>query len=228
MKDHPILFSAPMVQAILDEHKTQTRRVMKPQPHYEGGLLFWKTPKVEILRCEDNARFRELLTIHCPCGIPGDRLWVRETFAIESNCNIESEQLYPPPYNDGRPIKRTESNDMDDYWEQCHYRATDPEPELSYDEETDPQCKWKPSIHMPRWASRITLEITGIRVERVQDISVDDAKAEGVRDPICDCGDCIDSTYRGMFQDVWREIYGYDAWDRNDWVWVIEFKRIMP
>lgn len=183
----PILFSAPMIRALLDGRKTQTRRILKAP--FKGHEL------VNLREHENDARFSgqhndpfswgypyaddgapmvlgqwpEL----CPYGKPGDLLWVRETTAIERQ--VEGDQM--PPFNDGRPVKR----DEDLGWRQPHYRATDPTPELEYEESNHegPTVIWKPSIHMPRWASRLTLRITDVRVQRLQDISEADAIAEG-------------------------------------------------
>ena len=152
MKERPILFSAPMVRAILDGSKTQTRRIIKPQPH--AGVR--RSPFVGS-GIEDG-HGRELRSAY---GQTGDRLWVRETF-----CPVDDRE------NGG------------ELW--CDYRAT-PRYEASHpagweNEPDDPMAlKWKPSIHMPRWVSRINLEITGVRVERLQDINGADAKAEGIQ-----------------------------------------------
>lgn len=173
MKERPILFSGEMVRAILDGRKTQTRRVIKPQGEP------YTIEDVDVLKC--------------PYGIPGDRLWVRETFA------------------DLRGMG---------FGHKWAYRADTPEGSESDRIRIGYGVRWKPSIHMPRWASRITLEITDIRVERVQDITYIDAKAEGVEyekgytDP------------REAFATLWNSInakrdYG---WAMNPWVWIIEFK----
>lgn len=159
MTDRPILFSGPMVKAILDGKKTQTRRVVKVPDRYRN----WQV---------------------------GDRLWVRETFATESNQNIDSEESYPPPFNDGRPINRVSSEYWGDYWQQAHYKATDPPPDLSCESDKCRTCggdnaldygpHWKPSIHMPRWASRITLEVTALWEEHLDDISIEGMIDEGI------------------------------------------------
>jgi len=198
MKERPILFNAEMVRAILDGRKTQTRRVIKPQPIIVGDGLSWPL---------------------CPYGIPGDRLWVRETFALESSQEVS----YDPPFKDGRPLLEVDGGfEHGTWWEQPHYKATDPEPELSYDGE-GPCVKWSPSIYMPRWASRILLEITDIRVERVKDISRDDAFSEGhpftkPKHP----------EIKWNFEKLWNSINEKKGlgWDKNPWVWVIEFKAV--
>jgi len=205
MKESPILFSGEMVKAILEGRKTQTRRFVK------GDLrkIFSGLRKP-------------------PYGQVGDRLWVREAFAIESNWNLESTGDYPLPFNDGRPAKTTSCPEYGEYWEQCHYRATDPEPELSYDDMEDPGCRWKPSIHMPRWASRINLEITAKRWEWLQDISKADCIAEGMLG--------LEEVHAGWHQsyaEVWDKINvklpkdaADKSWDANPMILVVTFKKI--
>jgi hypothetical protein len=209
MSEIGILFSGPMVRAILEDRKTQTRRVMKPQPpesttwDQESGLFVIDGSCLGIMRS-------------CPYGAPGDTLWVRETFALESCCSVD---WYEPPFKDGRPLKVTDDPDDGRFWEQPHYRATDPTPELAYedDERGEPTCKWRPSIFMPRWASRITLTLTDVRVQRVQDISEADAIAEGMT-----IGLAV-----WEYHELWDDLNakrGY-SWDANPWVWALSFRR---
>lgn len=201
MKERPILFSGQMVRAILEGRKTMTRRVVKLRHGADVVVTngqVWKPARVDYAGYVD-----------CPYGQPGDRLWVRETWAK----------------TDGRheivPIA---------------YRATNDSMALLND-------KWKPSIHMPRWASRITLEITGIRVERLQEISYDDAIAEGIEriGGEFSCSpwknyrkgqpgemDCHCSYPPRSYQTLWESINGPGSWGANPWVWVIEFKRVNP
>jgi hypothetical protein len=169
-----------MVRAILDGRKTQTRRVIKPQP---GDI------------------HRDLLRInyHCPYGQPGDHLWVRETWS---------------PWADEATKQAARGKDPVLY--RADYRKGCSALEIGGD------YNWKSSIYMPRWASRITLEIIGVHVERIQDISVNDCMAEGI--PINISG--MNIVY--FFRDLWDSINkkrGY-GWDTNPYVWVIEFKRI--
>jgi hypothetical protein len=209
MKERPILFSGPMVRAILDGTKTQTRRVVKGQhedvadgfgtsgPRYamhDGKpWMQWIERPGEIGGCE----------IDCPYGQPGDRLWVREAFA--KNEVLPLEHRAP-----GEFIYRAElENGVTKY-----------------------SARWTPSIHMPRRASRITLEITSVRVERLQEISEADAQAEGADiQKECEggqwiiCGPRIGS-YREGFRWLWSSTYGADSWAANPWVWVVELKRI--
>jgi len=207
MKERPILFSAPMVRAILDSTKTQTRRVLRPQPPGSTtDVMTWHHPDDE----RKGAHFwswgpdpanpgRDYIqpdwAVPCPYGEPGDRLWVRETFS---------------------PVPMVWTEGGVDHRSDFAYLATG---------DIIGCHKWRPSIHMPRSASRITLEITGVRVERLQDISEADALAEGVS-AIMD--EMRRATPRCDFQALWQSINGPDSWAANPWVWVIEFKRIKP
>lgn len=222
MKEYPILFSAPMVRAILNGVKTQTRRVVKPR-----GVSDDVTQWLHAM-----AKGVDML---CPYGKPGDVLWVRETFVL-ARYDDEPKFLvdHPIQHNPGDGSEWSE-----EYWLYTYYRATDPAPDLSYeDDENDdgePKCKWRPSIFMPRWASRITLEIVNIRVERVQEITRSDAKAEGAsfvwrwdatRKPELHKRGVL-NPYIANYSVLWDEINkerGF-GWDVNPFVWVIEFKR---
>lgn len=209
MKERPILFSAPMVRAILCDRKTQTRRVVKPQPthrliegvaHITAGM----NPADDGQLWYDANCIHTGREVRCPYGRVGDRLWVRETWRITSNPDA--------PYSGLRIEYRAQG---ERYLEFSEYEACD-----KYVREA---ARWRPSIHMPRWASRLTLEITGVRVQKVQDISEDDAKAEGVPSllPVADV------RYRDAFRSLWDSINGKKfPWSSNPWVWVIEFKRL--
>jgi hypothetical protein len=196
MKERPILFSAPMVRALLDGSKTQTRRVVKPQPSILAGeLLCWK----------DNALTDDQMAALCPYGKPGDRLWVRESW------HQRGKFVFALPDSDKRSWLGTR--------------------EIAYSADAKrPGHDWRsrPSIHMPRWASRITLEITGVRVERLRDISPEDCWAEGIQE-MRDAGD-ENGELRGSvkqdYQALWESINGPGSWDANPWVWVVEFKRL--
>jgi len=198
MAERPILFSAPMVRAILAGTKTQTRRVCKLD--FRAGM-----PEPEL------QSFRRC----CPYGQPGDRLWVRETWRYadwteEGEPHIE--------YGDGaRQL-------VDDFPEEWASRLMDTWTALSAPSNFDidnraADRRWRPSIHMPRWASRITLDVTGVLVERLQAISERDALAEGVGSPIT--RDCKVP----KFMALWESINGAGSWDANPWVWVVEFRR---
>ena len=185
MTERPILFSAPMVRAVLDDSKTQTRRIVKPQlpfcqPHPGGGWMFTDAN----LTSEDVARYAiGAHGILCPYGQPGDRLWVRETWALLRGA--DSKEAYR-----GIPeSKPTENNTMLGMVPVPIYAADGRRSDVVEPHfETHRPMRWKPSIHMPRWASRITLEVLGVRVERLQDISEEDILAEGVRISVNEAG----------------------------------------
>ena len=199
MKERPILFSAPMVRSLLDGTKTQTRRIAKkPVRHPDLGNLY--APGALVLEREP----QHVIDRACPYGQPGDRLWVRENFYREFDRRPEDQE---------ERIEWVESGYL-------AYRASDDQPYGS-----GGYLPWRPSIHMPRWASRITLEVTGVRVERLQDISEVDALAEGIQELI-DAGVDHDGTPRDTYRVLWESINGPGAWDANPWVWVIEFRRI--
>lgn len=211
-KERPILFSAPMVRAILEGRKTQTRRVIKPEPYlYEncapvlgehrvlGTAWYWHyKPSIGV---ELNTAIKQGW---CPYGSPGDHLWVREKHYqygkwVKAGKTIKGREGYPDVAYIGEkeiPADRTALT-----W---HIR---------------------PSIHMPRWASRITLEITGIRVERVQEITIGDVIAEGYPK-----SRSIDSRPQPIpwFIELWNSINARRGfgWDKNPWVWVISFKKL--
>ena len=184
IKERPILFSAPMVRAIIEGRKTQTRRLFNetPEDFDDDGhpLVRGKDDKLHRTRCR--------------YGKIGDRLWVRESFAYDGEVGGKEFFLYTA----------TDSR--------CQIDSYEP-------------VKWTPSIHMPRRASRISLEITGVRVERLQDISEDDAKAEGWHGDISKFPDQYPALW---FQNLWASINGEESWNSNPWVWVVEFKRLNP
>lgn len=217
MKERPILFNAPMVRALLDGSKTQTRRVVKPQPSFFGSMTNPNQPFKTLdagLHCP----------IRCPYGQPGDRLWVRESFDI-----IEGQT---PDYVIGVDYRASHP--------ECSPTVTGTVERFQAGRDTwqwrmkdiHGMRKWKPSIHMPRTASRITLEITGVRVERLQDISEADARAEGARSMDVVSGrETLDpnarqGSYVAHYKHIWQEINGPGSWGANPWVWVIEFKRV--
>lgn len=209
MKERPILFSAPMVRAILAGRKTQTRRAVK---------ITNRTPGLAAcLQPADPAWVRQKTAAElCPYGQPGDRLWVRETWQ-HSNFPLG-------PYDESCSV---------------FYRADYMDDPHGPDGEKSPEGKyrtWVPSIHMFRSASRILLDVTDIRVERLQDISdrgpQNDCTAEGV----FHCGmdvpsyeawstSGLRSSEKYMYWQLWESINGAGSWDANPWVWVVEFRR---
>jgi len=189
MKERPILFSAPMVRSILDGRKKQTRRVAK------GAALDALAPDMftpEYVALPENS--------YCPYGVPGDRLWVRETWLPDPPIDGWSGDI---EWNGcGRPISGVPEP----------YRK--PQHCIFREGWTGSDLRWRPGIHMPRWASRITLEITKIRVERLQKITLDDCLAEGI-------------STRVAYRELWEKLNSARGfgWEGNPWVWVLEFKQ---
>ena len=194
-KAKPIPFQPEMVRAINEGHKTQTRRIMKPQPVLKNGVYRWKPRGMDINVEHINAAMS-------PYGKIGDLLWVKETWMSVLMAD----------------------------WAFIHYKSGDYEKPINIDQfdTVNTARGWRSPRFMPRWASRLTLEVVGIRVEQVQDISEADAKAEG-----CD-GNCpvghIPTYEAGPFSyhyaQLWVSINGSGSWDANPWVWVIEFKKV--
>lgn len=211
MKERPILFSGDMVRAILEGRKTQTRRVVKSDRYTlpEDANKFFVNENGIFQRYDGGGSF--FIPLANSYGVPGDILWVRESWAA-GKC---SDNLKPSDL-----CQRFYSIDMGGIW----YNADNSEPLHPFSE----KGKNRPSIFMPRWASRIFLEITNIRVERLQDISERDAIAEG-----CDNSKTEAALQVGWhekpqraFRRLWEQINGTDSWSLNPWVWVVEFKRI--
>ncbi|WP_421549159.1 hypothetical protein [Pseudomonas sp. QD4] len=237
VKERPILFNAPMVRATLEGRKTVTRRAVNPQPRLTDGSGFaWKG---HLFGCgsDDRETSRNFSQHCCPFGKPGDRLWVRETWGVISHDFDEHGNMIDwEPDRPASPIREMRFG-QGYYSGHVIYRA-DGEAAWAGDDDGggDDRSAWKPSIHMPRVASRILLEITAVRVERLQDISEDQAKAEGVRlyTDHAELGDWWHvegiETYsadpRKSFELLWQSTGG--NWNANPWVWVVEFKRVTP
>lgn len=212
MADRPMLMSAPMVRAILDGTKTQTRRIVKPQPTgFIGGpgVIMPNGAPAALIPMDDTvAPFGRQIV--CPYGQPGDQLWVREAHAIVPRT----------AYARSEGVQQTLRPDDPCEHDAAIYREGWTRSKGGF--------SWRPSIHMPRWASRITLEITSVRVERLQDISEADAKAEGAGEAF----DTVDGfvehdlgNHRDGFAKLWTEINGPESWAANPWVWALDFKR---
>jgi hypothetical protein len=210
-KERGIIMTADSVRGILAGRKTQTRRIIKPQPDWlqpeeccaviepegwqgTGHSGLWSEggdPETEVRRC--------------PFGMPGDRLWVREAWGT----NATHDKIAP--------------RDLPE-WAQFAYAAS----------VNMAGIKVRSPLHMPRRASRLTLELTNVRVERVQDISEDDAKAEGIKITTyaigphfgAESGKMTDRTASAAYAQVWNALHGPDAWKRNDWVFVLDFKKV--
>ncbi|HBX2115263.1 TPA: hypothetical protein N3001_003605 [Klebsiella aerogenes] len=225
MKERGIIFNGEMVRAILDGRKTQTRRIMKLQPKpskSRPGDFWFSSKKLEsMVHVSDLAPgnspiadYHLFIQEHCcPFGAVGDRIWVREAFRVHSRATDVATLVY----------KASERNS----WTEQTHRV----PVAVCNKPATPE-KWTPSLHMPRWASRILLEITDVRVERLNAISQEDAQAEGMEltgwrptyaDP--DSGEEVWTPYDN-FARLWETIYGEGSWKVNPWVWVIEFKRV--
>lgn len=227
MKERPILFSGPMVRAILSGQKTQTRRVVKPQPtrlewfeHQKGWL--------GSFGADAGSRANPHRIVPCPYGELGDRLWVRETFSEDALT------MYPCPqawYRADDPIDLSDVHscpkESRGRWADCL---------ACWEEREGRKFKWRPSIFMPRRLSRITLEIVSVRVERLQDISEGDAVAEGIKPVQMPTGEVMYEDYLeggafvarpvSSYATMWEKINGAGAFSTNPWVWVVEFKRI--
>jgi hypothetical protein len=204
-RELPILFSAPMVQALINGMKTQTRRVMKPQPVKNGSFYEWAgagwSNDGPLTPVPGHS-----LSERCPYGKPGDILWVRETLMQEGELGIKykadncwiNEDLIPDDYGP--------------YGGEYSFRTI-------------------PNIYMPKWAARIWLKVWEVRIERLQDITEENAKAEGVEPyHLADMNSVGESregpsiAYWAAFADLWQAINGLNSWEANPWVWVVKFK----
>lgn len=221
-KERGMIFNSEMVRAILSGQKTQTRRIVKCDfqeiaERDDGSLWPWR----------EDCEHAEDYWYPCPFGDVGERIWVRETWAAlgnEDGCSIDwNENLVKEGGAAGARIYRASCEQKEgDYglWSIPDDAEWKPHTDNMKYEGT-----WVPSIHMPRWASRILLEITNVRVERLNDISEEDAKAEGVSPPARTITP-PEAVYRVGFSELWRSIYGDENWEKNPWVWCISFKRV--
>lgn len=217
-----MIFNEYQVRAILDGRKTQTRRIMKVQPVLNGS--FYEVYGAGWVRSMKSvpAIPGHSLASNCPFGLVGDRLWVRETWGVVSHELDEDGRIQP--WSPDRPATAIHEMPFGNGYYSGHaiYAADGDFTWGDDDGYEDGRSCWKPSIHMPRAACRILLEVTGVRVERLRDLSEDDAKSEGITPP---SGGVLPGwEYRINFRDLWMSIYGSDNWEANPWVWVIEFK----
>ncbi|EPK0768465.1 hypothetical protein E6C29_26755 [Klebsiella pneumoniae] len=234
MSERGMIFNAEMVRALLDGRKTQTRRPIK-----------WKQTRfTEIGEREDGSKWPWSEDAEhacdfwhpCPFGAVGDRIWVRETWGVVSHAFSDDGLMID--WVPDRPA--TAIHEMpfgNGYYSGYAIYAADGDFTWGDDDGyEDGRSCWKPSIHMPKAASRILLEITDVRVERLNAISQEDAEAEGIdMEALYDSQDCYDCiadhnmtgrpTVTGAFKYLWESIYGEEGWKSNPWVWVIEFKR---
>lgn len=223
MRELPILMNGPMVRAVLDGRKTVTRRMVKPTGAVDVVPFVGANnePTGEFGWCPHPCHISQ--HIRCPYGHPGDRLWVRETFMrVPHPAEVGlTREMLPHTWDEACAVAGTHLYKADD----CSEILADGR-------------RWTPSIHMPRAASRITLEVTGVHVERLCDISNADAVAEGVNRIHHGDGAYYFSAMRNepdgknwsdpvfAFQELWEQINGPGSWDANPWIWVVEFKRI--
>ncbi|EPT9155852.1 hypothetical protein ACVTLD_000582 [Klebsiella pneumoniae] len=238
MKERGMIFNGEMVRAILDGRKTQTRRIVKGT---DGAVKFCKEWDINgeeifvVLGEKDHTGMNPVLgAISCPFGAVGDRIWVRETWGVVSHELDEDGRIQP--WTPDRPATVIHEMPFGNGYYSGHaiYAADGDFTWGDDDGYEDGRSCWKPSIHMPRAASRILLEITDVRVERLNAISEEDARAEGIIDGGClNCGEpepcgCAnpepDAT--DAFAYLWQSIYGQESWNANPWVWVISFERI--
>lgn len=235
MRERPIIFNADMVRAVLDGRKTQTRRIIKVQP---------ESNQLGLLRITDSAKRNDIGKYHwaesnatgnhvrsklfaCPFGAVGDHLWVKETWSAVSHA-FDDDGLMIDYVPDRPAIAVHEKPFGNGYYSGHAIYAADGGFTWGDDDGcVDGRSCWKPSIHMPRWASRIVLEITGVRVERLNSMTESDALSEGCHGGHGSIpGYMYSATPHEHFHHLWESIYGADSWQANPWVWVIEFKRV--
>jgi hypothetical protein len=216
MTDRPIIFSAPMVRAILDGRKTQTRRILKPRKH--ASLIGGEWADSYVLD-PGNAEWLRAETPYAP----GDRLWVREAHIRFDKHSCDAHVWYAAGANDPRDYPAKIAGVTEGDWPLPEGPAGGAPYRVS-------------PIHMPRWASRLTLLVDDVRVQRVQDISGEDAAAEGVEVPRCGCEACgrssvmcpADASENVMeFARIWDSLHGPGAWDRNPWVAAVTFRAVL-
>lgn len=237
MTERPRLLNGPMVRATLDGRKTQTRAPISPQPTKDEPIEFangtrldgwsWPIPKKDRRRIGAAALGfhsgeEDIMDQFGPFGLPGDRLWVREAWqAVHFSADFETGIC-----DDWSPAVEIPKSDESGWWTPV-YQATDPD---GCDTGEDRGYGYRPSIHMPRWASRIDLDVLSVRVERVQDITEEDARAEGIGHVLGDDYPEVSrimqaSSRREAFAWLWDSLYP-GSWQRNDWVWQCSFRRV--
>lgn len=227
MRERPILFNGAMVRAILSGAKTQTRRSMKPQPADDISQATFPNPSAHGWRSSLRHPHGPTTAHFCSFGQPGDRLWVRETWMPG--------YYHEADHEDGPKVSVIHRADNAEATVAAPSYALAEQWEREFSEDGDEAPPWRPSIHMPRWACRLVLEITAVRVERLHELSESDAIAEGadenvladIRLPRNHARAGLPMVYadcREVFADLWDTTGG--DWDSNPWVWVIEFKRV--
>ena len=228
MGERPIIFSGTMIRAILAGTKGQTRRIVRELPGNRGALvgehvLFWRRGEEDPRRWCGCDGLGSLGWVHCPYGEPGDHLWVRETWG-------DADRYYQGHDNDTPGVIAYRAD-----LSAIQYDAPKPRPIPKYDLDqwNWDKMTWRPSIFMPRWASRLTLAVTDVRVERLQDISEEDIAAEGCTvDAVAEMTGVPWSSMPEL-HDAWREGWNYingkrAPWASNPWVFVVTFARVEP
>lgn len=249
MKERPIIFSGPLVRALLSGAKTQTRRVVKPQPGESGyagipecddlgeGRWQWNWgPGPRMDGAWFNPNEDRTQPLRCPYGKPGDRLWVREAWSLG---NVQAREGLDPALG-FRVTYKADAHKITGHAEGQRLLRWD-HPDASLIEKALSQRaihEWRSPMFMPRWASRLTLEIESVRVERLQEISEEDAEEEGVCETLyyhdgerLEAAGSPMSAPRYAFRHLWTSIHGADpvkGWDANPWVWVIGFRGVTP
>ena len=224
MNDKPILFQGSMVRAILAGRKKQTRRLIKPQPTLiDGEFKYYKNKNHQLTYSPYvSGHLDKFMRHYSPYGTKGDFLWVRENFTFNWH-----------PYHDKCKIPKSWPDDLPE--QGLIYQATETDSEILN------EASFKPSIHMPRWASRLTLQVTKVRLQRLQDITEEDAMAEGIIQ-FADKGyaqagavyidqnrissvdiEYVGDTAKEAFQLLWQSINGAKSWEANPWVWPVDF-----
>ncbi|WP_211474812.1 hypothetical protein [Collimonas humicola] len=217
MKELPILYTGAMVRALLDDRKGQTRRIINPQPQMvtDGAILPWDGDPAALQRLLHQSKRA------CPYGQPGDRHWVRETFVAfgywETRFSVKKNR------DEWHFVDLTLDRGL-------AYRFDRAALSASRRNGSIPDWHNRPSIFMPRTASRILLEVTSVGVEQLRSIKESDARAEGVTiedrhmNGYC-AGECYPPAIRA-YRELWESLYGAGSWDANPWVWVVEFRRV--
>ena len=191
MRERPILMTPENAQKCHDGTKTQTRRIVKPQPFHISWFEHQQGWCAKVREDTGSAEHPAYVMVPCPYGLVGDRLWVREPFTVANEGREDQSVIYK-----GDPM---------------------------FSGMTVFDWKWTPSIHMPRFACRTVLEITDVRVERLQDITTEDIKREGIE--WSDEPETADIYYQ-RWRHLWESINGKGSWDLNPWVWVIAFRKV--
>jgi hypothetical protein len=232
-KERPILFSAPMIRAILAGSKTQTRQIVEPRFSSHLWSVRYPVPGESEAACQFYHGSDNTPLCVCPYGGPGERLWVRESWGFANACPSGDQVVEPRPFVQigykadeyiTDPIVQSE-----ELVEKVYAEVLAEMKKAGVDGEDPRVCRWRSARYLPRWASRLLLEVVSVRVERLQEITEEDAKAEGVVRSVSMWSGEPNGTYREKFSYSWDRINGKASpWADNPWVWVVGFKRVQP